>query len=82
MKSRASRYESSRGARVESSDRAYFDQQVQEFERVQRASNRRREAGAALAEQETSLRAVEEELAQRGPEQTEWQHRLALLTRF
>ena len=82
VKTGTAKYDSARKGRVESRDRAYFDQQVQEFEKVQRASNRTREVGAQLAERETSLRAVEDELAQRGPEMTDWQRHWQRLTHF
>ena len=49
---------------------------------MQRASNRTREVGAQLAERETSLRAVEDELAQRGPERSEWERHWDRLTHF
>lgn len=76
------RYESARKGRSETRDRAYFDEQVQEFEKVQRSSGQRREVGAQLAERETSLRAVEQELAKRGPELSEWEQHWQRLTRF
>jgi hypothetical protein len=80
--SRSARYDAAKKAHVESHDRAYFDQQVQEFETVQRASNRTREAGAQVAEREASLKQVEAELAARGPERSEWQVHLDRLTKF
>ena len=76
------RYARAKTQRTDSRDRAYFDQQVQEFEKVQRASGRVREVGAELAEREASLRQVEEELAMRGPEQTEWQKHWQRLTKY
>lgn len=76
------RYERAKTQRAGTRDRAYFDQQVQEFENVQRQSGRVREVGAELAEREASLRQVEEELAMRGPEQTEWQKHWQRLTKY
>jgi hypothetical protein len=74
------RYEKSRGARAEARDRAYFDEQVQEFEMVQRQSERAREAGARLSESEAALRDIEAELGRRGPRESEWQAHLRRLT--
>jgi hypothetical protein len=80
--SRSARYDAAKKSRVEGRDRAYFDEQVQEFEKVQRASGRTREAGAQVAEREASLKQVEAELAARGPERAEWQVHLDRLTKF
>jgi hypothetical protein len=82
VKAGAAKYDHAKQGRAQSRDRAYFDEQVQEFEKVQRASNRTREVGAQLAERETSLRAVEDELAQRGPERSEWARHWDRLTHF
>lgn len=76
------RYQKQRAARVQASDRAYFDEQVGELERVQRNARKIRAAGSQVAEREAALRDVEEELAVRGPERAEWQLHLERLTRF
>jgi len=80
IRSDAARYEKSKGSRAEARDRAYFDQQVQEFEKVQRAAGRSREAGARLSVSEAALHDVEAELAARGPAESEWQVHLRRLT--
>jgi hypothetical protein len=59
---RSRRYEQLRGQRTQARDRAYFDQQVGEFEKVQRQSAKVRGAGADLSENEASLQEIEEEL--------------------
>jgi hypothetical protein len=78
----AARYARSREARAEAREHAYFDQQVQEFERVQRGAVKQRDAGAALAEREAALHEVEAELARRGPVRSEWEIHLRRLTTF
>ena len=82
ISSHAARYDAAKKTHVESRDRAYFGEQVREFEKVQRASNRTREAGAEVAEREASLQKVEAELSARGPERSEWQVHLDRLTKF
>ena len=76
------RYASRRGQRAEARERAYFDEQVREFEKVQQAANRTRAAGGDVAEREAALRDVEAELASRGPAESEWQIHLRRLTTF
>jgi hypothetical protein len=76
------RYERSRAGRASARERAYFDEQVQEFEKVQRESSRVRDASAALAEDEASLRAVESELAARRGASGAWETHWRRLTSF
>jgi len=47
--------------RVSAEEKAYFDQQVQEFERVQRAHASKGEVTARVAESKTTLKLLEEE---------------------
>src|SRR5690606_31777132 len=56
------RYEAARRRRVETESRAFFGDQIAEYERGRRASRQRREAGASLGETEAALRDVEQEL--------------------
>lgn len=56
------RYEGVRTQRVETRDRAFFGDQIDEYERVRRRSGSRRDIGAQLSEAETALRSVEQEL--------------------
>src|SRR5262245_30800152 len=44
------RYEKNRAHRAEARERSYFDEQVQEFEKVQRQSGRSRQAGERLSQ--------------------------------
>jgi hypothetical protein len=76
------RYAKSRGNRAEARDRAYFDDQVREFEKVQQATTRTRAAGGDVAEREAALRDVEGERASRGPASSEWQIHLRRLTSY
>jgi hypothetical protein len=76
------RYESRRGQRAEARDRAFLDDQVREFEKVQQAATRARAAGGDVAEREAALRDVEAELALRGPASGEWEIHLRRLTSF
>lgn len=76
------RYASRRGQRPEARERAYFADQVREFEKVQQATTRTRAAGGDVAERESALRDVEAELAQRGPALGAWQIHLRRLTTF
>lgn len=76
------RYASRRGQRAEARERAYFDEQVREFEKVQRATSRTRAAGGDVAEREAALRDVESELASRGPARSTWEIHLRRLTTF
>jgi hypothetical protein len=60
------RYDAARGTRVDTTERGFFGDQIDEYERVRRRSGQRREAGADLGETEAALRDVEQELAARG----------------
>lgn len=59
------RWQAARGARVKATDRSFFGDQIEEYERVRRRSGQQRAVGAELGETEAALRAVEEELARR-----------------
>lgn len=76
------RYDSARGQRVATREQGFFGEQIDEYERVRRASGQRREAGAELGETEAALRDVEAELVARGADGgTAWQiHLRRLLT--
>jgi hypothetical protein len=77
------RYDSARGQRVATREQGFFGDQIDEYERVRRASGERREAGAELGETEAALRDVEAELATRGSEGgTTWQIHLRRLLTF
>lgn len=78
----AKRWAGTRQERAVARDRAYLDEQVREFEKVQRAASRSRAVGGALAEREAALRDVEQELALRGSEPSAWQLHWGRLTRF
>lgn len=62
------RYDAARGRRVGTEEHAFFGDQLDEYERVRRASGQRREAGAVLGQAEAALRDVEQELQARGGE--------------
>jgi len=74
------RYDAARQQRVGTAEHAFFGDQIDEYERVRRASGKRREAGAALGQKEAALREVEQELqARAGEDGTGWRlhlHRL------
>jgi hypothetical protein len=76
------RWAGAREQRAVARDRAHLDEQVREFEQVQRAASRTRAAGGALAEREAALRDVEQELALRGSEATGWLLHWRRLTDF
>lgn len=79
----ASRYDSARGQRVDAADRGFFGEQIDEYERVRRQSDRRRDAGADLGQTEAALRDVEVELRARGSEGgSAWSLHLRRLTAF
>ncbi len=59
------RYEGVRNQRVETRERGFFGDQIEEYERVRRRSGSRRDIGADLGETEASLRGVEKELEAR-----------------
>ena len=54
-------WDAAAGRRVEAEGKAYFDEQVAEFGRVQRAHQGKREAGARMAESRTTIKLLEEE---------------------
>lgn len=59
------RYEGVRKQRVETRERGFFGDQIEEYERVRRRSGTRRDVGADLSETEAALRGVEQELEAR-----------------
>src|SRR5690606_7561899 len=77
------RYDAARGRRVDAEQRAFFGDQIAEYERVRRASGQRRQAGATLGETEAVLRDVEQELRARGAEGgSGWEIHLRRLLHF
>lgn len=62
------RYERATARRVTAEGKAYFDEQVEEFERVQGASASTKRARQALAESQSSLKLLEAERSQRARE--------------
>ncbi len=79
---RSAAYASRKNQRAEARDRAYFDEQVREFEAVQKNSGRVREAGAELSVREADLIRVEEELRARNGAETALDRHLRLLVTF
>jgi hypothetical protein len=79
---RSARYQGAQKQRAVARDRAYFDEQVREFEKVQRAASRSRDVGGDLAEREAALRDVEQELAARASEAGGWEKHWQRLVRF
>jgi len=59
------RYEQASSNRFSAEGKAYFDEQVKEFERVQGSTAAKRGARLALAESQTSLKLLEAEQRQR-----------------
>ena len=78
----AARYASQKTKRSEARDRAYFDEQVHEFENVQKHSSRVREAGAELSVREADLARIEAELRARGGVESDLDRQLRLLFTF
>ena len=78
----AARYASQKTRRAEARDRAYFDEQVREFENVQKHSSRLREAGAEVSVREADLARVEAELRARGGVESDLDRHLRLLLTF
>ncbi len=78
----AAKYASQKSQRAEARDRAYFDEQVHEFEKVQKHSTRVREAGAAVSVREAELARVEAELRARGGVEGDLDRQLRLLFTF
>lgn len=76
------RYASQKTRRAEARDRAYFDEQVREFENVQKHSSRVREAGAEVSVREADLARVEAELRARGGVESDLDRHLRLLLTF
>jgi hypothetical protein len=77
------RYEAARERRVDTEQHAFFGEQLDEYERVRRASGQRREVGATLGQSEAALRDVERELQARGAEGgSGWQIHLRRLLTF
>jgi hypothetical protein len=62
------RYEAARGRRTETRDTGFVGDQVKEFERVRRESERTRDLGAELSMQEAALRDLEAEQRRRAGE--------------
>jgi hypothetical protein len=77
-----SRYSAQKSQRAEARNRAYFDQQVKEFEKVQQQAGRVRDAGAEVAVREVDLKRVEEELRARGGVESDLDRHLRLLLTF
>lgn len=71
-------------ARVVAKDRAYFDEQVQEFEKVQKQTAAQRKAADAAAGSvgDVDLQRVEEELRARVGAESKLDHHLRLLLTF
>lgn len=59
------RYEGARAGRTTAEDRGFFGSQIQEYERVRKASSAVRGLGAKLSEKEAGLAQVETELQAR-----------------
>jgi lipopolysaccharide export system protein LptC len=78
----SARYASQKTKRVETPDRVYFDQQVQDFEAVQEHSGRVREAGAEVSVREADLARIEEELRARSGVEADLDRQLRLLLTF
>ena len=55
------RFDAASSRRVNAQEKAYFDQQVREFERVQRAHAGKQEVRARMAESQTTLKLLDEE---------------------
>ena len=62
------RFEAAASRKVKVEGKAYFGEQVQEFERVQRISKSKRALRDGLAESQTSLKLLREESSQRARE--------------
>ena len=62
------RFESAAGRRIAARSQSYFDQQVREFERVQRAHAGKQELKAQMAENQTTLKLLKEERRYRAAE--------------
>ena len=61
-------YEEASSRRASAADRAYFDEQVREFERVQRAADRKKGLQVSLAESATTLKLLQKERGRRAEE--------------
>ena len=59
------RYERSSGRRAQARDHQFMDERLDEFERVQRTGRTTRALGATLAESETTLKLLREEVERR-----------------
>jgi hypothetical protein len=66
------RYQAQASRRVASRDKAYFDEQVREFERVQRAHRAKAEARDALAATQVVVKQIRAEQAKRAAERDKW----------
>lgn len=64
----AGRYEAAASRRVDARGRAYFQEQVEEFERVQQAGRQTRDLRNRVAESQATLKLLEEELSLRAQE--------------
>ena len=78
----SARYASKKTKRAEARDRAYFDEQVHEFEKVQKHSTQVREAGEELSVREAELARIEAELRARGGVESDLDRHLRLLFTF
>lgn len=61
-------FEAVAARRTTAADHAYFDEKVREFERVQKAGERKKALQVALAESNTTLKLLEEEQRRRAEE--------------
>ncbi len=78
----AGRAKAQKPARAVAKDRAYFDEQVQEFEKVQKQAAAQRKAGAVAKVGDVDLARVEEELRARSGAESELVRHLRLLLTF
>jgi hypothetical protein len=62
------RFDRATSRRVSTQEKAYFDQQVREFERVQQAHAGKKEVRARMAESQTTLKLLKEEQGYRASE--------------
>ena len=78
----AGRAKAQKQTRAVAKDRAYFDEQVQEFEKVQKQAEAQRRAGADAKVGDVDLARVEEELRTRSGAESELDRHLRLLLTF
>ena len=78
----AGRANAQKQTRAVAKDRAYFDEQVQEFEKVQKQAESQRKAGANAKVGDVDLQRVEEELRARSGTESDLDRHLRLLLTF